>query len=185
MCPLQTALAIAMIGVTYGAVPLYRLFCQATGYGGTVQEGATVEAKLKARQEAKDAELEAACAARELTVFFNADVNDNLQWKFSPTQRSVKVCRRGPASRGQAGLVSTPSGTMPPRCLLLVRLQLEQCLQAMLQKGCNREGTLVCFADPPRPEHPGVLHRPEHERQGHYRRLHIQRDAAVGRALLQ
>ena len=88
----QAAVAIAMVGATYGAVPLYRLFCQATGYGGTVQEGATVEAKLKARQEAKDEELEAACAARELTVFFNADVNDNLPWKFTPTQRSVKVC---------------------------------------------------------------------------------------------
>ncbi|GAB4822064.1 hypothetical protein N2152v2_009110 [Parachlorella kessleri] len=87
----MAALAIAMVGATYGAVPLYRLFCQATGYGGTVQEGATVEAKLKARQEARDEELEAACAARELTVFFNADVNDNLPWKFTPTQRSVKI----------------------------------------------------------------------------------------------
>lgn len=90
-CFLQTAVAIAMVGVTYGAVPLYRLFCQATGYGGTVQEGATVEAKLKARQEAYDAALEEACANREITVFFNADVNDNLPWKFKPTQRSVVV----------------------------------------------------------------------------------------------
>ena len=38
----QLAIAIAMVGATYGAVPLYRLFCQATGYGGTVQEGSTV-----------------------------------------------------------------------------------------------------------------------------------------------
>lgn len=37
-----------MVGVTYGAVPLYRLFCQATGYGGTVQEGATVRLWLPA-----------------------------------------------------------------------------------------------------------------------------------------
>lgn len=60
-----------------------------------------VEAKLKARQEAKDAELEAACAARELTVYFNADVNDQLPWKFAPTQRSVKVWRvEGGAGRG-------------------------------------------------------------------------------------
>lgn len=26
-----------MVGCTYAAVPLYRRFCQATGYGGTVQ----------------------------------------------------------------------------------------------------------------------------------------------------
>ena len=31
------ALVIAMVGCTYAAVPLYRKFCQATGYGGTVQ----------------------------------------------------------------------------------------------------------------------------------------------------
>lgn len=35
------AFTIAMIGVTYASVPLYRMFCQATGYGGTVQQGST------------------------------------------------------------------------------------------------------------------------------------------------
>lgn len=32
-----TALVFAMVGGSYAAVPLYRRFCQATGYGGTVQ----------------------------------------------------------------------------------------------------------------------------------------------------
>ena len=32
-----TALVFAMVGCSYAAVPLYRRFCQATGYGGTVQ----------------------------------------------------------------------------------------------------------------------------------------------------
>ncbi|XP_042970390.1 cytochrome c oxidase assembly protein COX11, mitochondrial-like isoform X2 [Carya illinoinensis] len=31
------ALVFAMVGSSYAAVPLYRRFCQATGYGGTVQ----------------------------------------------------------------------------------------------------------------------------------------------------
>lgn len=31
------ALVVAMVGSSYAAVPLYRKFCQATGYGGTVQ----------------------------------------------------------------------------------------------------------------------------------------------------
>lgn len=31
------AMVVAMVGMTYAAVPLYRKFCQATGYGGTVQ----------------------------------------------------------------------------------------------------------------------------------------------------
>lgn len=32
-----TLLVFGMVGCTYAAVPLYRTFCQATGYGGTVQ----------------------------------------------------------------------------------------------------------------------------------------------------
>lgn len=32
-----TALVFGMVGCSYAAVPLYRRFCQATGYGGTVQ----------------------------------------------------------------------------------------------------------------------------------------------------
>jgi cytochrome c oxidase assembly protein subunit 11 len=67
------------------------MFCQATGFGGTVQEGRRVEAKLKAREEAQNSELEKAAASRELTVSFNADVTDGLPWKFVPTQRAVKV----------------------------------------------------------------------------------------------
>ena len=112
------AFTVAMIGVTYASVPLYRMFCQATGYGGTVQQGSTgawlithtdsclacreveqsshlwlpaVEDKLKQRELEHNAELEAAAAARDLTVFFNADVSDSLPWKFTPTQRSVNI----------------------------------------------------------------------------------------------
>ena len=32
-----TALVFVMVGSTYAAVPLYRRFCQVTGYGGTIQ----------------------------------------------------------------------------------------------------------------------------------------------------
>lgn len=32
-----TALVFVMVGCSYAAVPLYRRFCQATGYGGTIQ----------------------------------------------------------------------------------------------------------------------------------------------------
>lgn len=32
-----TGVVAVMIGCTYAAVPLYRRFCQATGYGGTIQ----------------------------------------------------------------------------------------------------------------------------------------------------
>lgn len=32
----MAALAVAVVGLSYAAVPLYRIFCQASGYGGTV-----------------------------------------------------------------------------------------------------------------------------------------------------
>lgn len=90
-----------MVGATYGAVPLYRLFCQATGFGGTVRSGATVEEKLALRRQAraeerrkKEGDATAAPPAprpREITVTFNADVADGLPWRFSPAQRAVVV----------------------------------------------------------------------------------------------
>jgi len=47
---------------------------QATGYGGTVQEGKAVEDKIRRREENPDLEVERAAAAREVTVYFNSDV---------------------------------------------------------------------------------------------------------------
>ncbi|XP_019434784.1 PREDICTED: cytochrome c oxidase assembly protein COX11, mitochondrial-like [Lupinus angustifolius] len=80
-----TGLVFAMVGSTYAAVPLYRRFCQATGYGGTVQRRETVEEKI-ARHD-KDKTL----TSREIVVQFNADIADGMPWKFIPTQREVKV----------------------------------------------------------------------------------------------
>ncbi|CAL1360749.1 unnamed protein product [Linum trigynum] len=80
-----TGLVVVMVGCTYAAVPLYRTFCQATGYGGTVQRRETVEEKIS--RHAKDGTV----ATREIVVQFNADVADGMPWKFIPTQREVRV----------------------------------------------------------------------------------------------
>jgi cytochrome c oxidase assembly protein subunit 11 len=65
-----------MLGLTAAAVPLYRLFCQATGYGGTTQR---VE---KALDEV---------SPEIVTVRFNADVAPNLPWGFRPLQLKMNV----------------------------------------------------------------------------------------------
>lgn len=67
------------------------MFCQATGFGGTVAEGKTIEAKIKKREEKRDESLEEAASKRDLVISFNADVSDGMQWSFVPTQRSVKL----------------------------------------------------------------------------------------------
>ena len=68
--------AIAMVGAAFAAVPLYNLFCQVTGYGGT-----TTVAVGEA----------GAILDREMTVLFDANVNRHLGWDFRPVQRSMTV----------------------------------------------------------------------------------------------
>ena len=89
------AVVLGMLGVSYASVPLYRMFCQATGYGGAVRQGHSIEEKLKRRQEADgggdNKGLEARAAAREIRVWLTADVADDMPWRFEPTQEYVRV----------------------------------------------------------------------------------------------
>jgi cytochrome c oxidase assembly protein subunit 11 len=87
-----------MVGVSYASVPLYRAFCQATGYGGAVGPAARdVESKVAARAaavasgDARALSLEQRAAQRELRVWLEADVDDDLPWKFTPATPSVAV----------------------------------------------------------------------------------------------
>ena len=66
----------AMGGLSYAAVPLYRMFCQATGFGGTTQKAV----------KAPDVVLE-----RRITVRFDANVTPGMPWVFEPVQRTVEV----------------------------------------------------------------------------------------------
>ena len=40
--------ALAMLALGFAAVPLYRLFCQVTGFGGTTQRATEAQASLAA-----------------------------------------------------------------------------------------------------------------------------------------
>ncbi|HZA00670.1 MAG TPA: cytochrome c oxidase assembly protein [Hyphomicrobiaceae bacterium] len=66
----------AMAGLAYASVPLYRLFCQVTGYGGTTQRVS------KAPTTVLD---------RTVTVRFDANVASGLAWTFEPVERKVDV----------------------------------------------------------------------------------------------
>jgi cytochrome c oxidase assembly protein subunit 11 len=82
------------LGVTYAAVPLYRLFCSATGYAGTPVTAGTSQSGNTGRFSAEklipwlgdDSRKE-----RMIKVTFNADCSDALPWKFSPLQKEVRV----------------------------------------------------------------------------------------------
>ncbi|MBS7542104.1 cytochrome c oxidase assembly protein [Ancylobacter oerskovii] len=70
------AFVALMVGAAYAAVPLYQLFCQVTGFGGTTQVAASAPA---------------ATSDREIEVRFDANVAPGLPWRFAPEQRSVTV----------------------------------------------------------------------------------------------
>ena len=76
------AAAISSIALAYAAVPLYRLYCQASGYGGTTKKIENVGEVLQSMEKVED---------RELTVKFSGDTSGNLQWKFRPQQPEVKI----------------------------------------------------------------------------------------------
>jgi cytochrome c oxidase assembly protein subunit 11 len=71
-----TAVAIGMVGLSFAAIPLYRAFCQATGYGGTPKIGV-------AAAPGGD--------GKTIRVRFNADVNPGLAWSFAPDQLELTV----------------------------------------------------------------------------------------------
>jgi cytochrome c oxidase assembly protein subunit 11 len=71
------AVACSMVGAGFAAVPLYRIFCQKTGFGGTarIDEGAKAPGDT----------------GRIVTVRFDANVSNKLGWRFEPEQKTQRV----------------------------------------------------------------------------------------------
>ena len=69
-------LVACMTGLAFASVPLYRLFCQVTGYGGVPQ-----------RAEQAPHEI----LNRTIRVRFDANVDRALPWSFAPVERVIEV----------------------------------------------------------------------------------------------
>ena len=67
--------AVAMVGAAYAAVPLYKRFCQLTGFDGTTKR-------------AEAAPAAGAAAGKLITVRFDTNVRGDLPWTFQPLQVS-------------------------------------------------------------------------------------------------
>ncbi|XP_017294028.1 cytochrome c oxidase assembly protein COX11, mitochondrial isoform X1 [Kryptolebias marmoratus] len=76
-----TAAGVGMIGLSYAAVPLYRLYCQATGLGGAAVAG----------HDADQVETMKPVKERIIKVSFNADTHASIQWNFRPQQTEIYV----------------------------------------------------------------------------------------------
>ena len=66
---------IGMVGLSYASVPLYRLFCQVTGYGGTTQVADRRNATV---------------TDRIVKIRFDSSIN-GLPWAFQPAKREIRV----------------------------------------------------------------------------------------------
>jgi cytochrome c oxidase assembly protein subunit 11 len=69
-------LAAGMVGASFAAIPLYKIFCSVTGFAGTTQV-----ARIAPKHE----------LARELTIRFDSNVAPGLPWKFVPEQNEIKL----------------------------------------------------------------------------------------------
>jgi len=65
-----------MVGLSYASVPLYRLFCQVTGFGGTTQVAKEATGPV---------------GERTITVRFDAGTAGGMPWDFRPAQREIRV----------------------------------------------------------------------------------------------
>ncbi len=103
---LLVLLVAAMVSMSYAAVPLYRLFCQATGYGGTTQRAEAASQRT---------------VERWVTVRFDAETAPDLPWTFKPAQGSMRVKIGESAlaffhveNRGQVAMVGTATYNVTP-----------------------------------------------------------------------
>jgi cytochrome c oxidase assembly protein subunit 11 len=71
-------LVAAMVGLAFASVPLYRLFCQVTGFDGTTMRAASDDAP-------------GPIAGRQVSVRFDANISPSLPWRFKPERARETV----------------------------------------------------------------------------------------------
>jgi cytochrome c oxidase assembly protein subunit 11 len=73
---LLVAFVAFMTGLSFAAVPLYRIFCEATGFAGTPQRAQSASEKL---------------FPETVTVRFDANTAPGLPWSFTPVQQEMTL----------------------------------------------------------------------------------------------
>lgn len=135
-------LVAAMLGLAFASVPLYRLFCQATGYGGLPQRA----------DRGPDQVLD-----RTIRIRFDANVATGLPWSFEPVQQvmDVKI-----GEQALAFYKATNEGTTPITGTAIFNVAPElagryftkiECFcfkQQTLAAGATAEMPVIFFVDP-------------------------------------
>ena len=133
---------VAMVGMAYASVPLYKIFCQTTGYGGTTQRAA------KAPEKASD---------QFINVRFDANTSSTLNWRFQPkrTVMRVKIGEQNMAyfeATNHSDKVKTGSAiynVSPPNVgAYFDKIQCFCFTKQVLKPGESAEFPVVFFVDP-------------------------------------
>lgn len=139
------AFALAMLALGYASVPLYRLFCQVTGFGGTTQRVTEEEA------------AKVAVTDTMMSIRFDANVDRGMPWEFKPE----KIVDEGPlGGRRMAIYVAKNTSDRPVSGMATFNVEPEaagryfnkvQCFcfnQQTLQPGQEVRMPVVYYVDP-------------------------------------
>ena len=136
-----TAFFAGMVGVSFAAVPLYELFCQVTGYGGTTQR---VE------------QYSSTILDKDVRVRFDSNVR-GLAWDFKPQQRSVTLkigettqVHYSAVNRGMTPTTGTATFNVVPEQAGAYFMKME-CFcftETELQPGEEMDMPVVFYVDP-------------------------------------
>ena len=139
---LLLSVVAGMVGLSFASVPLYRLFCAATGYEGTTQRASVAPKDI---------------AQTIVTVRFDADVAPDLAWEFRPLVPEVKIhpgeqsqvffravnhSSRGITGRATYNVTPTKSG------IYFDKLQCFCFSEQYLAAGESKDMGVVFFVDP-------------------------------------
>ncbi len=146
---MAAGVAVAMVGAAYAAVPLYKLFCQVTGYGGTTQR-AEAAALPRADEVAK-------LGGKMVNVRFDANVAPGLSWSFKPvdTLDPVRIGERRIAffraqNTGKEPITGTASFNVSPETAgpYFVKIECFCFTEQTLQPGESIDMPVTYFIDP-------------------------------------
>jgi cytochrome c oxidase assembly protein subunit 11 len=135
-------LVAAMLGLAFASVPLYRLFCQVTGYGGTPQRA----------DRGPDQVLD-----RTIRIRFDANVATGLPWSFEPVQQvmDVKIGEQALAfyratNKGSTPVTGTAIFNVAPELAgrYFTKIECFCFKQQTLAAGTTAEMPVIFFVDP-------------------------------------
>jgi cytochrome c oxidase assembly protein subunit 11 len=147
---LLMSVVAGMAGLAFASVPLYRLFCQATGFGGTTQRAAAAPATV---------------GGTVLTVRFDAETAPDLPWEFRPLTASVQVRPGEPrevlyraTNRSSAAVTGTATFNVTPMKsgIYFDKLQCFCFTEQRLEPGESRDMAVSFFVDPDLVKDPGT-----------------------------